>query len=50
MSMSPSGHALSVHGWIYGLNDGLLKYLKCTSTAPIKQEIGRDELNTMGGV
>jgi carbonic anhydrase len=27
------GQALSVHGWIYGLNDGLLRDLACTATA-----------------
>lgn len=33
-----SGHSLSVHGWIYGLHDGLLQNLKCTRTEPINQE------------
>ena len=28
------GQAVAVHGWIYSLNDGLLKDLECTSTRP----------------
>ena len=28
------GQALAVHGWIYGLKDGLLRDLKCTATSP----------------
>lgn len=28
------GQALAVHGWIYGLQDGLLRDLKCTATSP----------------
>ena len=28
------GQALAVHGWIYGLSDGLLKDLHCTMAAP----------------
>ena len=24
------GHAVSVHGWIYALRDGLLRDLRCT--------------------
>jgi len=28
------GQQLAVHGWIYGLKDGLLRDLKCTATDP----------------
>lgn len=28
------GQKLAVHGWIYGLKDGLLRDLKCTATSP----------------
>jgi len=28
------GQELSVHGWIYGLKDGLLRDMKCTATSP----------------
>lgn len=28
------GQELSVHGWVYGLNDGLLRSLDCTRTGP----------------
>jgi carbonic anhydrase len=28
------GQPLAVHGWIYGLKDGLLRDLKCTATSP----------------
>jgi carbonic anhydrase len=28
------GQILSVHGWIYGLTDGLVRDLKCTATSP----------------
>jgi carbonic anhydrase len=28
------GQELAVHGWIYGLKDGLLHDLKCTATSP----------------
>jgi carbonic anhydrase len=28
------GQPLAVHGWIYGLKDGLLRDLKCTGTNP----------------
>ena len=28
------GQAVAVHGWIYSLNDGLIKDLNCTSTSP----------------
>jgi carbonic anhydrase len=28
------GQDLAVHGWIYGIKDGLLRDLKCTSTTP----------------
>ncbi|MEO5961383.1 MAG: carbonate dehydratase [Opitutaceae bacterium] len=28
------GHELAVHGWIYGLKDGLLRNLECTATNP----------------
>jgi carbonic anhydrase len=27
------GQPLSIHGWIYGLNDGLLRNLKMTATS-----------------
>jgi carbonic anhydrase len=30
------GQALAVHGWVYGLTDGLLKDLRCTMDAPDK--------------
>ena len=30
------GQALAVHGWVYGLNDGLLKDLHCTMDGPDK--------------
>ena len=28
------GQELAVHGWIYGLKDGLVRDLKCTATSP----------------
>jgi carbonic anhydrase len=28
------GQSLAVHGWIYGIKDGLLRDLKCTATSP----------------
>jgi len=28
------GQSLAVHGWIYGLKDGLVRDLKCTATSP----------------
>jgi carbonic anhydrase len=28
------GQSLTVHGWIYGLKDGLLRNLQCTSSGP----------------
>ena len=30
------GQPLAVHGWVYGLSDGLLKDLCCTMDAPDK--------------
>ena len=34
------GQALSVHGWIYGLKDGLLRDLKISISAPQEQAAG----------
>ena len=28
------GQALAVHGWVYGLNDGLLRDLRTTAASP----------------
>jgi carbonic anhydrase len=37
-----SGQELAVHGWIYGLKDGLLRDLKCTATTPESASTGYD--------
>ena len=29
------GRPLSVHGWIYGVENGLLRDLECTRTGPV---------------
>jgi carbonic anhydrase len=34
------GQELAVHGWIYGLKDGLLRDLKCTATTPESASAG----------
>jgi carbonic anhydrase len=33
------GQTLSIHGWIYGLSDGLLRDLKCTATNAASAEV-----------
>lgn len=37
------GQKVSVHGWIYGLKDGLLRNLKCTATSPESAETAYQE-------
>ena len=36
------GKALSVHGWVYGLGDGLLRDLRVTMTAPDEIQVRAD--------
>ncbi|MES2697062.1 MAG: carbonate dehydratase [Verrucomicrobiota bacterium] len=37
------GQQLAVHGWVYGIKDGLLRDLKCTATSPETAKTAYDE-------
>jgi carbonic anhydrase len=40
------GQQVAVHGWIYSLNDGLLKDLECTSTSP--EDANQEYMEALG--
>jgi carbonic anhydrase len=40
------GQQLAVHGWIYSLNDGLLRDLQCTSTRP--EDANQEYMEALG--
>ena len=40
------GQELAVHGWIYSLNDGLLRDLKCTCTSP--EDANQEYMEALG--